>query len=296
MATSSYSGTQALLLAVCSVCAAVVLAHSSSKRKSVHPLDDGAVDRPFRAGQGGPEEKIKKSDGDEEEGEHVPYYHERLSLSTISHRAQSFYSLLQSRRTLRFFSSDPVPRSILETIIASAATAPSGAHKQPWHFCLVGNTQLKQKIRSLVEKEEQINYKRRMKQTWVDDLKGMMSGLHNTQQITKPYLTEAPWLIVVLKQPYGADAKTGKKAEDHYYVPESVGIACGMLVTSIHNANLVSLTSTPMGAGPEICRLLERPSHEKVYLLLPVGFPAKNATVPYRVPERKALAEILTVY
>ena len=247
---------------------------------------------PFEAGQGSPP---LPDTGTAENPGHVPYFHQRLSISKISERATAFRALCESRRTLRFFSKDHVPQHVMEDIIATAVSAPSGAHKQPWHFCLIGNPNIKRGIRKLVEKEEQANYARRMRQSWVEDLKAMMSAVHDTKTITKPYLTDAPWLIVVLKQPFGAD-KNGKKIDDHYYVPESVGIACGLLVTAIHNANLTSLTSTPMGAGSDICKLLKRPSHEKVFLLLPVGFPAKNATVPFRDPQRKSLEEVMSVF
>ena len=112
-------------------------------------------------------------------------------------------------------------------------------------------------------------------------------------KIEKPYLTEAPWIIAVFKQTHGGvDPSTGKRI-DHYYVQESVGIACGMLRVAIQNANLVTLTSTPMGAEKAIRELLQRPDNEKLFLLLPVGFPAKNATVPYRNPERKPVSETI---
>lgn len=227
---------------------------------------------------------------------HAPYHHERLSLENIQQRAKEFRHLLEMRRSVRFYSKASVPRSVMEDIIATAATSPSGAHKQPWHFSLVGSIELKQKIRSIVEEEEQVNYNRRMKQTWIDDLKGMMSDLHkDVSKISKPYLTEAPWLIVVSKQMYGAD-NDGNKISDHYYVPESVGIACGFLVAAIHNANLVTVTSTPMGAYSRIAEELGRPSNEKVFLLLPVGFPSTSATVPYRTEPRKPIRDVMTVY
>lgn len=229
-------------------------------------------------------------------GDHVVFHHDRLPILAVQKRAREFHTLCSMRRTIRFFSCDPVPQSVMEDIIATAGTAPSGAHKQPWHFSLVGNPQLKEQIRSIVEAEEQTNYDRRMKKSWIDDLKGMLSDIHqDLSHISKPYLTEAPWLIVVSKQMHEVD-ENGKKAGDHYYVPESVGIACGFLVAAIHNANLVTLTSTPMGAYSQISKVLNRPNHEKVFLLLPVGFPARNATVPYRKQQRKSLEQVMTVY
>jgi nitroreductase len=134
-----------------------------------------------------------------------------------------------------------------------------------------------------------------MKSSWVADVKSLVSGLHGTApnegQVSKPYLTEAPWVIVAMKQMHGIDDK-GKRV-DHYYVPESVGLACGMLVLAIHNAGLVTLTSTPMGAEKQLRTLLHRPDSEKVFLVMPVGYPSHTATVPYRKPERKAADEII---
>jgi iodotyrosine deiodinase len=220
---------------------------------------------------------------------HVPYRHQRLPTEQIRRRSLKLLRTCEQRRTLRFFSSDPVPQDVINTLLMTACTAPSGAHKQPWTFVAISQRDIKQKIRAMVEREETINYQSRMRKSWVEDLKPMVDKLHNnrTDAIQKPYLTEAPWLIAVFKQTHGGvDPETGKRI-DHYYVQESVGIACGMLITAITNANLVTLTSTPMGAEKGIRELLERPDHEKLYLLLPVGFPATDATIPYRMPERK---------
>ena len=234
---------------------------------------------------------------------HVPYVHQRLAVPQIRRRSKKFLQECQKRRTLRFFSRDSVPPDIIDNILQSACTAPSGAHKQPWTFVAVGNQQLKAKIREMVEEEETVNYRSRMRKTWVEDLRPMMDQLHSgaynhsdnqgEDKIEKPYLTEAPWIIAVFKQTHGGvDEHTGKRI-DHYYVQESVGIACGILCAAIQNANLVTLTSTPMGAEKGIRQLLERPDSEKLFLLLPVGFPAKNATVPYRDPERKPASETI---
>lgn len=157
----------------------------------------------------------------------------------------------------------------------------------------------------MVEQEETINYQSRMRKSWVKDLQPMMNQLHSDAynsstnstkeqqaKIEKPYLTEAPWIIAVFKQTHGGTDETGKRI-DHYYVQESVGIACGMLCVAIQNANLVTLTSTPMGAEKGIRELLGRPDNEKLFLLLPVGFPSVDATVPYRKPERKPAAKTI---
>lgn len=222
---------------------------------------------------------------------HVPYHHQRLSMAAIRRRSRNLASLCRQRRTLRFFSADPVPRDVIQNIIEVATTAPSGAHRQPWTFVAVQNQNLKQNIRELVEEQENLNYQKRMKSSWVDDVRDMVKGVHSTDDVHKPYLTDAPWIIVVLKQTYGLDAES--KRLDHYYVSESVGIASGMLCLAIHNANLVTLTSTPMGSDKGIRRLLGRPENEKVALLMPVGFPANNATVPFRQSQRKPLEETI---
>eukprot|EP00523_Entomoneis_sp_CCMP467_P004685 CAMPEP_0168742820 /NCGR_PEP_ID=MMETSP0724-20121128/13238_1 /TAXON_ID=265536 /ORGANISM="Amphiprora sp., Strain CCMP467" /LENGTH=314 /DNA_ID=CAMNT_0008790391 /DNA_START=41 /DNA_END=985 /DNA_ORIENTATION=- len=267
-------------------------------RQAKNENDNDDVDG-FRSGQETPPNDTQDdNNNDSNQNLHVRYHHERLSLAPIRRRAKRFLTLLQQRRSLRFFSNDPIPRDIIETLVQTAATAPSGAHKQPWSFVAVSHPDLKRQIRRLVEEQETINYQSRMKQSWVADVETMVAQVHDTEHVQKPYLTEAPWLLVVLKQPYGIahtdeNGQQETKRINHYYVPESVGIACGMLIAAIHNANLVTLTSTPMGAEQGIRKLLGRPDHEKVMLLLPVGFPAHDATVPYRNPERKPLDEVL---
>jgi len=204
----------------------------------------------------------------------------RLSPEDERARSKAFYELMASRRSLRFFSSDPVDDTVLGNVIATAGTAPSGAHKQPWVFGVVRDPATKMEIRKLVEAEEMINYERRMKKSWVKDVDHLVNDLHADGAPTKPYLTEAPALIVVFKETHGVD-EFGERVE-HYYVEESVGIAVGFLMTALHNVGLATLTSTPMGAESKIRELLGRGTHEKVFLLLPVGYPAPDATVPYR--------------
>ena len=274
---------------------------------------------------------------------HAPYYHERLSIDDILERSSIYLRFMEQRRSIRFFASSRnkvniPPREVMENIIKAACTAPSGAHKQPWHFCLVGNIEKKQQIRKWVEEEETINYQRRMRSSWVNDVSYLVSNVGQTklgnnsssgssnnnhrdgndgvgvdkQQpeldddtakkvviIDKPYLTDAPWLIIVMKQPHGGiDPMTKKRTIDHYYVSESVGIACGILISAIHNANLVTLPSTPMGAEKNIKQLLQRPEYEKVMLLLPVGYPSNIATVPYRNPnkQRKPTSDVVSIF
>jgi iodotyrosine deiodinase len=261
---------------------------SGRKCELPSPSDRTDENSDFRSGQVEPSSPNGMGDP-----EHVSFHHERLSIQDIRSRSRRFLALLSMRRTIRFFSSDPVPKDVIEAIIETACTAPSGAHKQPWSFVAVSDPKIKAQIREMVEKEETLNYQRRMRKSWVEDVVGMVSQVHGDDEaVHKPYLTEAPWIIVVFKQPHGIDPTTNERI-DHYYVQESVGIACGMLISAIQNANLATLTSTPMGAEKGIRNLLVRPDHEKVVLLMPVGFPADTATVPFRREERKPLDQVL---
>jgi iodotyrosine deiodinase len=185
------------------------------------------------------------------------------------------------RRSIRHFSDKPVPASVIKDLIMTAATAPSGANKQPWTFCAVSDKLIKRQIREAAEKEEFENYTARMGDSWLNDLKPLGTGWQ------KPYLEIAPWLIVIFRQ------TTGMEKEKHYYVQESVGIACGLLITAIHNAGLCTLTHTPSPMD-FLARILSRPLNEKPYLLLPVGYAADDAMVPDI--GRKAEAEVLQWY
>lgn len=220
-----------------------------------------------------------------EEHKHVRYQTEELSEFQIEKRALDFYNFLDKRRSVREFSEKPIPREVIENIVKTASTAPSGAHKQPWTFCIVENQDLKSKIRVAAEEEEKISYEGRMSETWLKDLKKF-----GTNHL-KPFLEKAPYLIIVFKKPYDLD-KNGDKHQN-YYVNESVGIACGMLITAIHNAGLVTLTHTP-SPMKFLTEILERPSNERPYLLLPVGYPAKDVFVPSI--ERKGLDEMAVFY
>jgi len=195
-------------------------------------------------------------------------------------RSQEFFEFMNKRRSLREFSDTPVSKEIIENIIKTASTAPSGAHKQPWTFCAVSNLALKQKIRAAAEQEEFENYNGRMSDGWLKDLEKF-----DTNHI-KPFLEIAPWLIVVFKQSYGIK---NEEKDLHYYVNESVGLACGMLLTAIHNAGLVALTHTPSPLN-FLTDILNRPKNEKPFLLIPVGYPTKDAKVPELT--RKPLNEI----
>ena len=196
-------------------------------------------------------------------------------------RSSEFYHWLDHRRSIREFCDRPVPKEVIENIIKAASTAPSGAHKQPWTFCAVSDPALKSKIREAAEKEEKESYEHRMGERWKNDLAPMATDMH------KPFLEIAPWLIIVCKRPYEF-APDGSKI-NNYYVNESVGIACGMLITAIHQAGLVTLTHTPSPMR-FLTQLLGRPENERAFLLLPVGYPNEPVYVPDL--KRKGLDEI----
>ncbi|KAK9294782.1 hypothetical protein QLX08_010719 [Tetragonisca angustula] len=214
---------------------------------------------------------------------HIPYVYKRASEEEIFCRASKFYKIVAARRTIRFFSPDPVPKEVIREIIKAAGTTPSGAHTEPWTFVVVSNQKVKEQIRRIVESEEEINYKKRMGVKWTTDLLPLRTNW------IKEYLTTAPYLILVFKQIYGILPKGKKKI--HYYNEMSTCIACGILITAIQYAGLVTLTSTPLNCGPAIRTLLGRPLNEKLLVLLPVGYPAKDATVPDL--QRKTLSDIL---
>jgi iodotyrosine deiodinase len=199
-------------------------------------------------------------------------------------RSTDFYVLMNGRRTVRQFSDRPVDIEVIKNAIRTAGTAPSGAHKQPWHFAVISSEDIKSKIREAAEKEEYQNYHGRMSEEWLEDLKKF-----GTDHI-KPFLEIAPYLIVVFKKVY--DLEEGDR-KTNYYVNESVGIACGMLLAALHHAGLATLTHTPSPMN-FLSDILERPKNERAFLLIPVGYPANGAEVPDI--ERKSLNEISTIY
>lgn len=192
-------------------------------------------------------------------------------------KAADFYEAMDARRSVRHFSDKPVLRSIIEKLILTASTAPSGAHKQPWTFCAISDPSVKSQIRAAAEKEEFESYNGRMSEQWLKDLAPLGTDWE------KPFLEIAPWLIVVFAQ------STGTAKEKHYYVQESVGIACGFLIAAIHQAGLVTLTHTPSPMN-FLKTLLKRPDNERPFLLLPVGHPADDVLVPDI--ERKSLEKV----
>jgi iodotyrosine deiodinase len=200
----------------------------------------------------------------------IPYTKQRYSAEETKARSIEHLNFMEGRRTVRDFSSEPIDLEIIENIIMAASTAPSGANKQPWTFCVVTNAALKSKIRIEAEKEEYESYTHRMSKEWLDDLS------HLGTNWKKPFLEEAPALIVVFRRPY--KLIEGKKKQN-YYVSESVGIACGFLLEAIHYCGLVALTHTPSPMN-FLSTLLERPENEKPFLLIPIGYPKEVTMVP----------------
>ena len=197
-------------------------------------------------------------------------------------RASRFFQLMDRRRSVREFSSDPVSASVIEELVRAASTAPSGAHKQPWTFVAVCDPRLKRDIRIAAEKEERANYAGRMPPDWLKALEPLGTDEH------KPFLEIAPWLVVLFRQDYGL-SESGERTH-HYYVAESVGIAAGLFLAAVHHAGLVALTHTPSPMG-FLREILERPANETAMLLIPVGYPAPDAQVPDL--RRKAIGDVL---
>ncbi len=215
---------------------------------------------------------------------HVKYSRETYSPEEVVERSKSFYQWMDQRRTVRDISDKPFSIDVINNIVMSASTAPSGAHKQPWTFCVISDPEIKAKIREAAEKEEYDSYHGRMSDRWLKDLEPIGTDWH------KPFLTKAPYLIIVFKKVY--ETKEGEKA-NNYYVNESVGIACGFLLAAIHNAGLVTVTHTPSPMN-FLSNILDRPSNERPYLLLPVGYPEDEVYVPKL--DRKGLDEVMKLY
>ena len=209
--------------------------------------------------------------------------YEELPVEEMKRRATELYRKLRKRRTVREFSERPVPREILEQCLLTAGTAPSGANQQPWHFVVVADPPTKKRIREAAEAEEREFYGGRAPDDWLEALSPLGTDEH------KPFLEAAPYLIVIFAQNHGVRAD-GSKVK-HYYVTESVGIATGMLIAAVHNAGLVSLTHTPSPMG-FLNEILGRPSHERAFLILVVGYPEEGARVPKIT--KKELPEIAT--
>ena len=207
------------------------------------------------------------------------YKQNKINDSTRVEQISEFKKQIKSRRSVRDFSKKDVSQEIIENIISIAASAPSGANKEPWFFSIVKDNKIKKEIRIAAEKEEKSFYTQRAPQSWLDDLNKFGTDWN------KEFLEIAPYIIVVFKQIY--DLNNGQKYKN-YYVNESVGIACGFLLAAIHRAGLVALTHTPspMGFLEKLCK---RPENERAYLLIPVGLPNQDARVP--VLKKKKFSE-----
>ncbi len=211
----------------------------------------------------------------------VPYTFDRLSDEEMKRRALDHYREMDQRRSVRDFAPDPVPRELIETAILTASTAPSGAHRQPWKFVAVDNADLKHRIREGAEREEFEFYEGgRATEDWLRTLDPLGTDWH------KPFLETAPWLVVVFEELF-AEEDGGRKI--NYYTKESVGIACGLFIASIHRMGLATLTHTP-SPMKFLNEILGRPRNERPYILFPVGYPAPGAEVPDL--RRKSLGEI----
>ncbi len=208
---------------------------------------------------------------------------ESLTNDEILARARQFYEKMQRRRTVRDFSPRPVAREVIEECLRAAGTAPNGANLQPWHFVAISDPAVKRQIRTAAEAEEQEFYEKRAPKVWLEALAPLGTDS------AKPFLEIAPWLIAIFAQPFRILAD-GTKAPT-YYAMESVGLATGMLITAVHSCGLAALTHTPSPMG-FLNKILERPAHEKPFLLLVVGHPAEDAMVPDI--QRKPLGEIST--
>ena len=212
----------------------------------------------------------------------LPSYQE-YPVDAMKRRAAEFYQDIRRRRTVREFSDRPVAREVIEDCLRAAGTAPNGANMQPWHFVVVSDAAMKRKIRVAAEREEYEFYHHKAPQEWLDALAPLGTNEH------KPFLEVAPYLIVIFVETHGV-LPDGRKVK-HYYAQESVGIATGILITAIHHAGLVSLTHTPSPMG-FLNEMLRRPSHERPFLILVVGYPAQGATVP--IITKKPLEKIVT--
>ncbi|UCF40347.1 MAG: nitroreductase family protein [Gemmatimonadota bacterium] len=212
----------------------------------------------------------------------LPAYR-RYPEEEMARRASEFYEEVRRRRTVRHYSDRPVSRAVIEDCLRAAGTAPSGANRQPWHFVVVAEPEVKRRIREAAEQEEREFYRHRAPGDWLEALAPLGTDEH------KPFLETAPYLIAVFAERYGAAPDGGR--EQNYYVTESVGLATGLLITALHHAGLATLTHTPSPMG-FLNEILGRPPNERPFLLLVVGYPADDAVVPDI--SRKPLEEFAT--
>lgn len=212
----------------------------------------------------------------------ISYRVESLSEEERRRRGEAFFAEMDSRRSVRGFSDREVPRELIELAIRTASTAPSGAHRQPWRFVAISDPEIKRQIRIAAEKEERISYEGgRMPPEWLEALLPIGTNWR------KPYLETVPWIVVAFEELYGFDSDGSKRK--NYYVKESIGLACGLFIASLHRMGLATLTHTP-SPMKFLSHILGRPKNEKPVILFPVGFPADDATVPDL--QRKPLDEV----
>lgn len=215
----------------------------------------------------------------------IPHDFPRLSPQRQRQRADEFYEEMDRRRSIRYFSSEPVPRHLIEQAIRTASTAPSGAHRQPWTFVVTGDADMKRQIREAAEAEERINYEGgRLPDHWREALEPLGTDWH------KEFLETVPWIVVLFEQRYGFD-ETGEKLH-HFYVKESCGIAAGMFITALHHMGLATLTHTP-SPMKFLRNLLGRPDHERPFCMFPIGYPSENCVVPDL--RRKSLEDVMVM-
>lgn len=215
----------------------------------------------------------------------IDFTRETYSEEEMLERSQNFFEWADQRRSVRDFSNKAVPKEVMENILMTGSTAPSGAHKQPWTFCLISNAELKSRLRALAEEEEKKSYGGRMSDEWLEDLAPLGTDWQ------KEFIDIAPWIVVVMKRAYEVQADGTKR--QNYYVSESVGLASGFLLMAVHNAGLVALTHTPSPMN-FIAKALDRPENERPFLLIPVGYPAENAKVPDIT--RKSKEDVIVSY
>lgn len=216
-----------------------------------------------------------------EEYKPISFDFECLDEDEMKQRSRDLLAALSQRRSIRSFSTRAVPRELIDQAIETASTAPSGAHRQPWHFVVVDDADLKKQIREAAEQEERRSYDGRMPQEWLDALKPLGTDA------VKPYLEDAPYIVVLFAETHHV-APEGTKSRN-YYVFESVGIAAGLFITALHWMGLATLTHTPSPMG-FLREILHRPTNERPYLLFPVGYPGEGCMVPDL--QRKSLSRV----
>ena len=200
-------------------------------------------------------------------------------------RSSQYLETMRSRRTVRQFSDQPVPKDIIETAVRAAGTAPSGANHQPWHFVCIRDPNIKREIRLAAEAEERAFYAGKAGDNWLQDIGPLGTDAQ------KPFLETAPWLIAIFSERYGLDANGSKRK--NYYISESVGIATGFLISALHTAGLATLTHTP-SPMKFLNTILKRPANERPFILMVVGYAAPNAKVPRAATIKKSFNEIAT--